>query len=768
MDIGRIIAQRIREATRQEPVRGFRTLEAEWQASTRRAVAEAVNVSANDEPAPGGKPGERSYGYRPLGAGQVGDLLGLSYGDIYAAATRLEKNPLAYWCLGQTVNHVVGGGVTYRVSVKGKKKTKAVQGEEDPNAVKAQEWLDAFWTSHDNAMDFYLRQLVYGLYAFGNQFVPVFPAIQKGNGATVGDGFVKLGYLDPGTFTELVFNADNVRDVMAAKFSINSEDRVYRLVHVADEGEHEGKRVGLIPPVNATDPKAKWADETGKEYDGALLYWAHDRLPNGRFGYPLLIRLDDYLKQADLHFFDLVDRVLALNAFVWWVTLKGSDRTKQKEWLKDQGWLGRPPKGREVIVTNENASLQPMSPNLAQADLSTLSKWLLLFILGSAGLPIHWFGEAENTNRASAESMAAPTRKRFEGMQDDVKWHIEDMLKYVIDTAVIQRSLPDLDYVVEVQMPQIAADDTAADMTTLKVCAEALTLAVAAKTLTTGQAIYVYKAVAGQLGIDVPEKEAVKALEPEPEPKPEVPPVAPQPGQSVVQPEQGDQNVNAKKQAQLVAGVSAKGVKGKLPVEESLVQEDDEEDENDVQEENQYHVPAGSPAGGQFAKASGGGQIAGYQQSIKDYEKKIGEIEDQREARYKVLSRGGYSKDELLAMVDQRSRTRPIISAGDSKGDIIRALLDLELSTTPYEHQITSLRNAIARQRSKEAVEDGLETDAGDEPDVTLPDEIKQLPAYLQEGIKDSVKAGRQLMGKHLKEAMAKIEAGEGENASTP
>ncbi len=635
MDIGRIISERLREATKQEPVRGFRTLEAEWQASTRRAVAEAVNTDANDEPPPGGKPGERSYGYRPLGAAQVGDLLGLSYGDIYAAATRLEKNPLAYWCLGQTVNHVVGGGVTYRVSVKGKKKTKAVQGEEDPNAVKAQEWLDAFWTSHDNAMDFYLRQLVYGLYAFGNQFIPCFPAIQPGNGATVGDGSVKVGYLDPSTFSELVFNVDNVRDVVAAKFSINSEDKVYRLVHVADEGEHKGKRVGLIP--NDTDPKARWVDEKGTEYDGAILYWAHDRLPNGRFGYPLLIRLDDYLKQADLHFFDLVDRVLALNAFVWWVTLKGSDRTKQKEWLKDQGWLGRPPKGREVIVTNENASLQPMSPNLAQADLSTLSKWLLLFILGSAGLPIHWFGEAENTNRASAESMAAPTRKRFEGMQDDVKWHIEDLLKYVIDTAVIQRSLPDLDYVIEVQMPQIAADDTAADMTTLKVCAEALTLAVTAKTLTIGQAIYIYKSVAGQLGIDVPDKEAVKALEPEPEPPvvgPEVPPVTPgQPVQPATQPEQGGE-MNAKKPVR--PGQFVKGAKTKPPIGESLVQEDD------------------------------------------------------------------------------------------------------------------------------------LETDAGDEPDVTLPDEIKQLPVYLQEGIKDSVKAGRALMGKHLKEAMARIEAGEGENASTP
>ncbi len=88
MDIGRIISERLREATKPEPVRGFRTLEAEWQATTRRAVAEAVNTEANDEPPPGGKPGERSYGYRPLGAGQVGDLLGLSYGDIYAAATR--------------------------------------------------------------------------------------------------------------------------------------------------------------------------------------------------------------------------------------------------------------------------------------------------------------------------------------------------------------------------------------------------------------------------------------------------------------------------------------------------------------------------------------------------------------------------------------------------------------------------------------------------------------------------------------------------------
>jgi hypothetical protein len=555
----------------------YRALEGGFTKKMQRAVEDVMTGEDEKPNLPFGGPGTYKLGYRETSTGRVRQLIPTTFQEACEAGERVWRNPLGAWLLNTITSHVVGGGLTYTVEIERTEKEKLEHQEKldvekekkqadldkkqaeidkkkggiameafpspvampgtvpsavpgaipgaapgmlgllapkkkvpeikiEPEVEAANRKLDEFW--RENGMDHLIQDLVRFLYVYGIQVIPVFPRFRRQGTGLMGDGQVLVGVIDPRQVTDVITNPVNTRDVRTVTIGTGSEAKSYRLVHKGSDG----KWIGLLPP----DEGDFWKDEHEIPFDGACFYWRTGNAPFERFGYPLLLKQVDYLDQGDRHFFDIVERVLALQAFVWDVTIKNATSIADLKKQADEQGIGTgPPKSRSVRVHNENVIWQAVSPNLGQSDITQLSRWILLFILGTTGVPLHWFGEGDNTNRASAEAMARPTRKGFEALQDEIKWNVEEMLKYVLDMAVLAKTLPDLKYRVVVQMPQIAVSDTAGDVTALKTCGDALSVALSSNVIQPDQAIKIYQSVADQLGIEIPTPQPPEPVPPQ-------------------------------------------------------------------------------------------------------------------------------------------------------------------------------------------------------------------------------------------------------------
>jgi hypothetical protein len=489
MNVPRALTESIRSLLPPNRVLAAQDLENRYAEKLRMIEAEYVESGEDEKPSLGmGGLGTYKLGYQAVDSvqGNTRKLIDISWPAVCEAAERVWRNPLGEWIIRTVTSHVVGGGVHYKVTVN------------DKPSEEGQKRVDDFWNDPANGMDRLLPQLVQFLFVYGVQIIPCFPRWKAEGGGSIGDAVIEIGTLDPRALGEVRANPVNPREIVAVEVGSPTDRKIWRVVH--NDRTRENRRIGLLPEGD------KWVDEYGVQYDGACFYWRHGNAPFEKVGYPLLMRQVDYLDQADRHFFDIVERVLALQQFIWDVTIKGASTKEAIDKIaKEQGIHDGPPRPRAIRYHNDNITWQAVTPNLGMSDITPLSRNILLFVLGSAGIPLHWFGEGENTNRASAESMARPTRKLFEALQDEVRWYVEDLLGYVIDTAVLAKKLPDVEYKIAVEMPQVAVADTASDATTLKTIGDAMQVAIGAGILTEGQAAEIYKTISGQIGIEVRE-----------------------------------------------------------------------------------------------------------------------------------------------------------------------------------------------------------------------------------------------------------------------
>jgi len=102
-------------------------------------------------------------------------------------------------------------------------------------------------------------------------------------------------------------------------------------------------------------------------------------------------------------------------------------------------------------------------------------------ILGSLGLPEHWYGGGGDVNRATAAEMDAPARKMIEARLKTVK----NMLELVFDTVIARAAKAgmlrgvseDELYDYDVQTPEISDKDVAKLSTMLRDVSTSLTVA---------------------------------------------------------------------------------------------------------------------------------------------------------------------------------------------------------------------------------------------------------------------------------------------------
>lgn len=248
---------------------------------------------------------------------------------------------------------------------------------------------------------------------------------------------------------------------------------------------------------------------------------------DGLRGISFLYPLADYLDYLDQASFSEIERLQLLRSFLWDVEIEG-DASQVLEKMKDPAY-GTPKPG-SVRLHTSTEKWTAVTPSLGTYDAVNLIDFLLnTLILGSVGIPEHWFGSGGDVNRAVGSIMGQPTVKMLTRLQRMWTGYLTTMMQYVVDQAVEHRALVE---VVEIQdadgngtgemvpareafqiaVPDMDTTDMQATSATLLSVTQSLVVAEDRGYVTQQTAGRVWASIASQFGPDVdPDYEAEQA-----------------------------------------------------------------------------------------------------------------------------------------------------------------------------------------------------------------------------------------------------------------
>lgn len=480
--------------------------QAEAKELAARAAEAAYEDMGEDEPVSGTV---KKQGYRTLTGTVVRDLGGLDYGKLLNTAWKIFlSNPVAKRYLQVKRDYIAGRGVQPHAD------------DED-----LQKILDGFWEG--NKLRHRLKKFILQLFLLGEQMYPAF--------VREADGRVRIGYIDPAEIEKVITHPENVLEqwaVVVKAQEISHEEpwvekqgkRVYRIVReeegtVTEDGKVKpGKYPGLMITAEQTELE-DWETLMLKAhglsgYTGSCFYFSVNNLSNQARGYSDLLQEADWLDQLDVTLFALADREQMADYFSFDVTLDGADADDVKQRAKEL--RTKPPKKGSVNVHNEKESWNLNRPDLKQSGSIESSKTLLTFILGGVGIPRHWYGWGDETNRATAEAQGSPTWRTLETDQDQARDMVMEMLHFARDQAEIAgawKSQAEGDGVITLPMPEMASRDVATIAQAMAQVATALMIAVDTLGLmTTDKAAELWAKLVAELGVEINVAEELKAL----------------------------------------------------------------------------------------------------------------------------------------------------------------------------------------------------------------------------------------------------------------
>jgi len=476
--------------------------EAHSKALTR--AYEAGFSDGEDEPPSGDL---KKFGYKRATAGSVRDFGGLDYDSVLNTAWRVFlMSPVAKRYLQVKRDYELGGGV-----------------EPTSEDEKLTERLTDFW--QDNKLDQRAKKFALQLHLLGEQLYPVF--------VRQTDGRVRLGYIDPVEIEKVVTHPDNVLEKWAVVLkepednpdepwvSRNYKKRVYRIVR-KDEGAVDGDTIveGAYPGKLVTHEQATIEDwETGllescgvDQYDGTCFYFSRNDLSNQGRGYTDLLQVADWIDQDEGVLFDLAERENFSGYFVGDVTLEGAGDDEVK--ARAAQIAQNPPKKGSFTVHNEKETWNLNAPDLKQQPSIETHREINTFALGGLGLPRHWYGYGDETNRATAQAQNDPTWRTMEQDQDGVRDMFVEMLTFARDQAEIAGGFEwqegtDLD----LTMPEMTVRDMASLSASASGLATALMIAEDRGWLSRETAAEVFSRVVSEMGVDVDVQEELKKAE---------------------------------------------------------------------------------------------------------------------------------------------------------------------------------------------------------------------------------------------------------------
>ena len=231
-----------------------------------------------------------------------------------------------------------------------------------------------------------------------------------------GDGFVRLGYLDPRQIATVVNDPDNPEQPIGVVTKRDGRGRQYkyRVVVLGDDTDL----------FSANTVRIRSEDFT----DGEAMLFQLNKFPNGSRGRSDLLGQMDWLDAYDEFMFSELDRVGYLRAFVWDLTVKGGDDALIKKHEKEFS----PPTPNSVYVHNDSVELKPQTPGLQAQDTSDTARLLRNHVLGGGTMPETWFGGGGDVNRSTASEMGEPTFKMYSMRQGFLKRMLEEVGRYVL------------------------------------------------------------------------------------------------------------------------------------------------------------------------------------------------------------------------------------------------------------------------------------------------------------------------------------------------
>jgi hypothetical protein len=344
-----------------------------------------------------------------------------------------------------------------------------------------QEIIDQFWDDPENRMDLDFPDQIMWLSCLGEQLWPV--------NVNPHNGHVTLGYEDPSQIGKVWVNQMNIK-------------RQVR-VDMQGFGGQPGKKMSVIR--RDTDVNSK----TYGRMVGECFFWKINSAPSSSRGRSDFLTLFDWIDALERSGYNYLERAEFMLNFVWDVLLKGMTEEQIREWLQNNP----PPEPGSIRAHNENVEWDAVSPDLKATDFSKGFDTIKAFILGSAGRPDSWYGGGGKAYQKEAESMDQVPIKDLDERQRLCKNILTQVIRFVIDQAVIAGRLgaeeADMEFVVN--MPEISKKDMSKLVNGVPQLATALGLAEQSKWISRETATKIFAFVVGQLGMDIDADAEIKA-----------------------------------------------------------------------------------------------------------------------------------------------------------------------------------------------------------------------------------------------------------------
>lgn len=400
----------------------------------------------------------KNEGYRPLAGGRVHqDLSGINIQHMQWLAYFLyDTSGLVKRFVHDTKDFVLGGGVTLSV-------------ENDTEEGAALAILEEFWHDPMTGMDILLEDRMVFFSLLGELCLPV--SVNKYSGR------VQVSYIDP----------MNIFDIATVPGFAEHPDSV-----ILNAGTGTGTAIKCVRPLD--DPRKKHYGRL----DGECFFWALNKAPNATRGRSDLVHLFDFIDGFEQGLFDELDRLKSIKAFVWDVLIRGGTDEDVKRFIADNP----PPKPNTVRAHNERIEWKAVSPQLNQQDSKAFFDLMRSYIAGGMNRPDSWFGSGGKAYETEAELMGAPTFKALESRQRRVRKMINQMLRYVLDQAIIAGRLKDGPYQPKCQMPPVTPENTKEATGQLKTLSDSLAVAEDRYWITRETAARIYHGSAVRLGVE--------------------------------------------------------------------------------------------------------------------------------------------------------------------------------------------------------------------------------------------------------------------------
>ncbi len=348
---------------------------------------------------------------------------------------------------------------------------------------KAQAALDRHWNDGLNAWGMKLPKRVRELALFGEQCYPVY--------RSEATGFTRLGYLDPSQIASVVTDPENAEQPIGivTKKNRKGESRRYRVIVNVPEDAFAERTREIRTTFNTGD----------------CFYFAVNDLAGKTRGRSDLLPQMDWLDAYDQFLFGELDRASFLRAWVWDVTMSGATPEEVTQRAKKV----HAPRPGSVRVHNEAETWEAKAPALQAADAAAGARLFRNHMLGGATMPEHWYGGAEDVNRATGDSMIEPTEKVLEMRQAIVGEMLKSIGRYVVRAAwgKLDTELGDDESAIldslAIQWPELTTKDTSKYATAIAQAATAVMALVAKGFLSRETALRIVATIAARLGVDI-------------------------------------------------------------------------------------------------------------------------------------------------------------------------------------------------------------------------------------------------------------------------